>query len=243
MDRPTIVIDFETTSVDTELTRIVQIGAIKYKTDGTTEEKNVLINPEIPIPVEASEVHGITDEMVKDAPKFKQIAKNLREWVKDCDFITYNGESFDLPVLNAELVRAGLEPIDWEFNSVDVFKLYRHLYPNTLSDVYKRLTGKEVENAHDAMNDVLATKEILDVLKKGIEPQSNKDIDLMLQGDKLRFDIAGKMYKDVEGTVRWNFGKVKDQPVTSDSGYATWFLKQNFPKESKEKLVQVLNNS
>lgn len=243
MKKPTVVIDFETTSVDTELTRIVQIGAIKYNTDGTTEEKNVLINPETPIPAEASEVHGITDEMVKDAPKFKQIAKSLREWVKDCDFITYNGESFDLPVLNAELVRAGLEPIDWEFNSVDVFKLYRHLYPNTLSDVYKRLTGKEIENAHDAMNDVLATKEILEVLKQGIEPQSNKDIDLMLQGDKLRYDVAGKMYKDTEGTVRWNFGKVKDQAVTSNSGYANWFLKQNFPKESKEKLAQVLNNS
>lgn len=236
MKRDLIFIDFETTGVDTESDRIVQIGAIKYKTDGTIEEKDVLINPECDIPLEASEVHGITNEMVKDSPKFKQIAVNFRKWLENCDFAHYNGDSFDLPLMNAELVRAGLDPIDWEFNSVDVLKLYRQMYPNTLSDVYTRLTGKEPENAHNAVFDLYMTKEILDVLTKDLEDKSTEAVDLLLQGDKKRYDIAGKMYLDSEGVVRWNFGKVKDQPVTSDRGFSNWFLGQNFPQESKNKL-------
>lgn len=242
MSRDIIFIDFETTGVDTEKDRIVQIGAIKYKVDGTVEEKDVLINPEREIPLEASEVHGITDEMVKDAPKFRQIAVNFRKWLDDCDFAHYNGDSFDLPLLNAELVRAGLDPINWEFNSVDVLKLYRQMHPNTLSDVYTRLTGKVPENAHNAVFDLYMTKEVLDVLANDLEDKSAEGIDLMLQGEKKRFDIAGKMYLDQEGIVRWNFGKVKDQDVKSDLGFLKWFYGQNFPAESKNKVKNYLES-
>mgnify|MGYP001176797288 FL=1 len=234
IEKPIIFFDLESSGLNTESDRIVQIGAIKYNPDGTTEEKDVLVNPEIDIPLDASEVHGITNEMVADAPVFKRISVNFRKWLEGCDFAHFNGDSFDLPLLNAELVRAGLDPIDWEFNSVDVLKLYRQLYPNTLSDVYKRLTGKEPENAHNAVFDLYMTKEILDILSKDLEDSTPKGIDEFLQGDKKRYDIAGKMYKDTEGIVRWNFGKVKDQDVRLDPGFGKWFLGQNFPKESKD---------
>lgn len=242
LKRPIVFIDFETTGVDTESARIVQIGAIKYNIDGTKEEKDVLINPECDIPLEASEVHGITNEMVEGSPKFRQLSSSLRKWLEGCDFAHYNGDSFDLPLLNAELVRAGLEPIDWEFNSVDVLKLYRQMYPNTLSDVYTRLTGKVPENAHNAVFDLYMTKEVLDILSKDIEDKSIEAIDLMMQGEKKRFDIVGKMYLDQEGVVRWNFGKVKDKAVDSDFGFLRWFYGQNFPQESKDKVKKYLDN-
>lgn len=107
MQKPIIFIDLETTGVETESDRIVQIGAIKYYPDGTTEEKDVLVNPERDIPLEASEVHGITNEMVADAPTFKRISVAFRKWLEGCDFAHFNGDSFDLPLINAELVRAG----------------------------------------------------------------------------------------------------------------------------------------
>jgi len=235
--------DCETTGVSTEDDRIVEIACLKINPDGTRETKETLINPEIPIPIEASSVHGITDEKVKDAPKFKQIATSLREWFKDCDLGSYNGNNFDIPLLSAELVRSGLQPIDWNPNLLDAFTLYRHLFPNTLSDVYKRLTGKELENAHSALADVEASLEIAEILTKGIEQQTVEEIDLMLQADKLRFDLAGKLYRDSEGVVRWNFSKNKDKPVLEDKGFCNWFLGQGFPKESKDKLKYILNNA
>lgn len=241
--KPIVFFDLETTSVDTETARIVEIACIKVFPNGTKETKTTLINPEIPIPQECIDIHGITDEMVKDKPTFKQIATSLREWFKDCDLGGYNSNSYDIPLLSAELVRAGLESIDWNPNLLDAFSLYRHLFPNTLSDVFERLTGKELENSHSALFDIEATIEIADILTKDLEQQTTEEIDLMLQADKLRFDLAGKLYKDEEGVVRWNFSKNKDKPVLEDKGFCNWFLGQGFPKESKDKLKDILNNA
>jgi len=232
--------DCETTGVSTEDDRIVEIACLKINPDGTRETKETLINPEIPIPLEASSVHGITDEKVKDAPKFKRIATSLREWFKDCDLGSYNGNNFDIPLLSAELVRAGLQPIDWNPNLLDAFTLYRHLFPNTLSDVYKRLTGKGLENAHSALADVEASLEIAEILTKGIEQQTVEDIDLMLQGERIRVDLAGKLYRDSEGVVRYAFGKDVNKSVKDEPGFARWMLNNSFPKETKNKIIELL---
>lgn len=234
--------DLETTSVDTEAARIVEIACIKMKVDGTTEVKELRINPEIPIPPECTEIHGITDEMVKDCPKFKQVAKSMRDWFEGCDLGGYNSNSYDVPLLSAEFVRAGLEPINWEPNLLDVMQLYRHLYPNTLSDVYKRLTGKDLEGAHGAGEDVKGTIEIAEILIKDMVTKTPEDIDKLLQGNKMRCDLAGKMYRDSEGVVRWNFGKNKGLPVTKNDSFNSWFLKQSFPQQSKDKLTEVINS-
>lgn len=243
LERDIIWVDFEATSTDTETARIVQIAATKIKTDGTREVKETLINPEIVIPIESSEIHGITNEMVTNSPTFKQLSVSMREWFKDCDLGSFNGNSYDIPLLNAELVRAGLEPIDWEFNTFDARILYQRLFPNTLSDIYKRLTGKDMEGAHNAQVDVEATIEIGEILleklrqeNEEIEINSVKDLDLYLQDGKFRVDIAGKLYKDAEGVVRWNFSKNKDTPIKKYDSFNDWFLKQDFPKESKDKL-------
>ena len=243
LNKPIVWFDLETSGVSTEEDRIVEIACLKINPDGTRETKVTLINPEIDIPLGASNVHGITNETVKDSPKFKQIAISLREWFKDCDLGSYNGNNFDIPILSAELVRAGLEPIDWNPNLLDALSLYRNLFPNTLSDVYKRLTGKELEGAHSALSDVEATFEIAEILTRDLEQQTIEAIDLMLQADKIRVDLAGKLYKDNEGVVRYAFGKDVNKSVKDEPGFAKWMLNNSFPQETKNKLKQILNGT
>lgn len=247
--RPLITFDLESTGVDTENDRIVQIAAIKEYPNGVIEEKNVFVNPEIPIPTEASDIHGITNEMVKDAPIFKQLAVGICNWFKDCDISGFNSDSYDVNLMVAEMERAGVSNfLNWEYNLLDVMKLYRNLYPNTLSAIYERLTGEPLENAHDAMSDLIGTQKVLNIIYPLLlgsteeKVETPKDIDLFLQGDKKRVDIAGKMYEDKDGIIRWNFSKNKDQPVLSDLGFVGWFLKQNFPQQSKNTIIKLQQN-
>jgi len=128
-------------------------------------------------------------------------------------------------------------------------QLYRHLFPNTLSDVYERLTGEPLEGAHGALADITATKKILDMIlpslveKAEVPIETAQDIDNYLQGDKKRFDLSGKMYTDVDGVVRWNFSKNKDKPVLADLGFVNWFMGQSFPQESKNKIKELQQKS
>lgn len=245
LERPIVYFDIESTGVETETARIVELACIKYNVDGTQEEKTILVNPGVPIPIEASDVHGITDEIVKDKPFFKQYAQAIRNWFDGCDLAGFNSDNFDIPLLSAEFERSGLEGINWNPNLLDIMKLYRLLYPNTLSDVYKRLTGKELEGAHGALVDIVGTKEIADILLPKLKETTEEtletvsDIDSFMQGDKKRFDLAGKMYMDTDGVVKWNFSKNKDKAVLSDLGFVNWFMGQGFPQESKNKVKQL----
>jgi len=246
MKRPVIYFDLETTGVDSTKDRIVEIACIKYNPDGTSEKKYSLINPEIPIPQEASDVHGITDDIVQDAPTFKNLAKSMREWFYGCDLGGYNSNNFDVPLLSAEFERAGLDGIDWNPSLIDGLVLYRHLFPNTLSDVYERLTGEKLDNAHSAEADIEATKTIVDILipklQEVAEEELNtiEDIDTYLQGEKKRFDLAGKLYTDKEGIVRYGFGKDVGKSVKDNPGFAQWMLNQSFPGETKKKIRELL---
>ena len=248
LTKPLCFFDIESTGVETETARIIELACIKYNVDGTQEEKTILVNPGVPIPVEASDVHGITDEIVKDKPFFKQYAQAVRNWFDRCDLAGFNSDNFDIPLLSAEFERAGLEGINWNPNLLDIMKLYRLLYPNTLSDVYKRLTGKELEGAHGAVFDCKATKEIADILIPKLKETTDENletvfnIDNFMQGEKKRFDLAGKMYKDTDGVVKWNFSKNKDKAVLADLGFVNWFMTQGFPQESKNKIKELQNN-
>ena len=248
LEKSIIYFDIESTGVETESARIVELACIKYNPDGTQEEKTIKVNPTIPIPIEASDVHGITDEMVKDLPTFKQYAQAIRNWFEGCDLAGFNSDNYDVPLLSAEFERSGLEGISWNPNLLDIIKLYRLLYPNTLSEVYKRLTGKELEGAHGAVADITATKEIADLLIPKLKETTEDaletigDIDSFMQGEKKRFDLAGKMYTDVDGVVKWNFSKNKDKAVLADAGFVNWFNQQGFPQESKNKIKELQNN-
>lgn len=239
--RPIITFDCETTGVSTTDDRIIQIAAIKKFADGKVEEKNYLINPTVPISPEATAVHGITDEMVKDAPTFKQLASAMGKWFNGADISGFNTDSFDCNIMMSEMERCGLTFLDWDCNFVDVMKLYRHFYPNTQEAIYERFFGEKLENAHDALADCRASDRILEkILKDNFETvPTPAEIDILLQGEKLRVDMAGHMYKDNEGIVRWNFSKNRDKAVLSDLGFVNWFNQQNFPKDSKDKIKEL----
>jgi DNA polymerase-3 subunit epsilon len=238
--RPIVFFDLETTGTDIVNSRIVQLAYIKLYMDGTTEENKFLVNPIIPIPKEASDVHGITDDMVKDAPFFSNIAKTIYEVFKNSDIAGYNSNNFDIPLICEEYARLSVIFLDWEYNLIDVLKYERLLRPNKLADVYKRYTGKELEGSHDALNDTRATLQILFHQIDGKDEITAKEIDDFCQGSKKRYDVSGKTHIDENGIVCWSFGKLINKPVLEDKKYLDWVLSNDFPSETKFKINQLL---
>ena len=109
LTRPLAIIDLETTGINLGTDRIVEIAIVKILPDGKKQIKRKLINPEIPISVTSTEIHGITNEMVKDAPAFRQVANELKQFLDHCDLAGYNSNRFDIPMLAEEFLRAGME--------------------------------------------------------------------------------------------------------------------------------------
>jgi len=242
--KPIVFLDTETTGKEISNSRIVELACIKVTptADGyDLQKKQTYINPGMPIPAEATEIHGITDEMVKNAPLFMEISKSLAEFLYGCDFGGHNIQGFDIPMLMAEFERCGMELfLSWKPDFFDTLTYERHLHSNELAAVYKRRTGKELEGAHGAMADTEASFAIaLNQLEQN--DITVAEIDQLCQGENKRFDIAGKFYKKDDGIVRISFGKHKDEPVTKlPTFYVNWFYTQDFPKESKDKLREAL---
>lgn len=218
-------LDVETTGLSITKSRIVQIGTIKGE-----EEKNILINPEEPIPPETTAIHGITDEMVKDAPTFKQISASLLEYIGDNDLAGYNVTNFDIPMLMEEFVRAGME-LDMDSRKViDVYINECKINPRNLGAVYLRLTGRVLEDAHDALADTRATRDIYNI------QMEMPDIEeILLEENEMEYlDFTRKIYINEHGENCWAFGKWKDKPLTIDLQYCHWVLRGDFTKQVKD---------
>lgn len=217
-----IVFDLETTGVDTQKDRIVQI-CVKDGDKITTR----LVNPEMPIPKEASDVHGITDDMVKDAPTFRQIAKSLYTLMNGRDLLTFNGNAFDVPLLINEFARCG---IDFDVSGVqliDASNIYRRLNPRDLSSAYKQYTGLELDGAHNAENDVLATEVLFRVMcERHKDELQDKDLDLYSNYDNKRLDISGFFLQDLDGNVIFAKGKHKGELASSQPSYLKWMIEK-----------------
>ncbi|MGI9569646.1 MAG: 3'-5' exonuclease [Desulfobulbia bacterium] len=248
LKKPIIFFDLETTGLDIGKDKIVQIAAIKFYPDGNNETKNIILNPEIPIPKEASDVHGLTDEIVKDKPAFKQYAKSMLEWFSGCDLAGYNTNRFDIPFLVSQFESEGLELDLSEVSFLDVFALENKLFPRDLSTVYKKYLNEELSDAHNALADIQATVEIFNSqlswmddkeVHTDIEANSVEQIDKAIQGDKKRADVFSKfVFQD--GVLVWNFGKNKGQDVKKDTSYVDWFIQSDFPEQSKQFLRKYL---
>lgn len=227
-----IVIDLETTGISITKDRIVQIGAIKIVDGVIKEEKNVLINPEMDIPQGATDVHGITNEDVKNAPSFRRIAKSLMEWLKGHRLCGYNSNYFDIPILSEEFDRCNIK-WDVDMNSlIDVYQIEAALNTRKLSDVYKRYTGKDLDGAHDALVDVKATFEILQKQQE-VSGMNITELSNSARGDVEILDLGQKFYKK-DGVTYFNFGKHKDKPVWENQDYLVWMLDQDFPSHTIE---------
>lgn len=243
LNKPIAFIDLETTGVNLGLDRIVEIAIIKILTDGTRIVKRKLINPGIPIPPASSEVHGITDEMVKDAPVFKQVAQELKQMLDGCDLAGYNSNRFDIPLLMEEFLRAGVEVDMRNRKLLDVQNIFHKMEPRTLSAAYKFYCGKVLDGAHSAEVDASATHEILEAqLEKYPELGTNIDSILKVIGEDQIVDFARRFIME-NGTEVFNFGKFKGRPVSdvlkAEPQYYDWMMKGDFPQHTKQKLTEI----
>jgi DNA polymerase-3 subunit epsilon len=161
LKNPIVFFDLETTGIDIASDRVVEISYLKVSPDGEETTKTRKINPERPIPAEATEVHGITNEDVKNCPTFKQIAKSLAADIEGCDLAGYNSNRFDIPLLAEEFIRAGVNIDLNKHKFVDVQTIFHKKEPRTLTAAYKFYCNKELTDAHTAEADTLATYEIL----------------------------------------------------------------------------------
>lgn len=243
LKKPLAFIDLETTGVNPGIDRIVEIAIVKILTDGTKSVKRKLINPEVPIPKGASDVHGITDEMVKDAPTFKQVAHELKQMLDGCDFAGYNSNRFDIPLLMEEFLRA---QVDFDMKNrklLDVQSIYHKMEPRTLGAAYKFYCGKTLEDAHSAEADATATYEILEAqIERYAELGNNVESILKVIGEDQVVDFARRFVLE-NGVEVFNFGKHKGRPVAdvlkAEPQYYDWMMKGDFPQHTKQKLTEI----
>jgi DNA polymerase III subunit epsilon len=248
LSRPIAFIDLETTGVSLSTDRIVEIAIIKISPDESRLIKRKLINPEIPIPASASDIHGITDAMVKDAPTFKQASNELKQFIEHCDLGGYNSNRFDIPLLMEEFLRAGMSIDLSARRMVDVQHIFYTMEPRTLTAAYKFYCQKELEGAHGAEADISAT---IDVLMSQIEryPQLGNTVNSILGviGEDKMVDYARRFVFDDKGVEVFNFGKHKGRPVIdilkAEPQYYDWMMRGDFPLHTKQKLTEILNRT
>ena len=244
LKRPIVFFDLETTGVDTAHDRIVEISMIKIMPDGERIVKTRKLNPEMHIPEAATAVHGITDEDVKDCPRFAQVAKSLAQFLTGCDFGGFNSNRFDMPVLVEEFLRAGVDVDFKRRRFVDVQNIFHKMEQRTLVAAYKFYCDKDLTDAHSAEADTLATYE---VLKAQLDryPELENDIDALAdfssRGETA--DYAGRIVYDDKGSEVFGFGKYKGLRVEDifeqDPSYYTWMMNGDFPLYTKKVITEI----
>ena len=242
--RPLCFFDLETTGINITNDRIVEIGILKIFPDGKTKEINKLVNPEMTIPKEVSDIHGITNEKVDFMPTFKQISKEIYYFIQDSDLAGFNSDRFDIPLLVEEFLRA---EIDFNFKkmlTIDVQTIFHKMEQRTLSAALKFYCKSENEKAHSAMNDTRAT---YDVLMAQLEKYSDLEPNVKFLNEfssrKKSADYAGFIiFNDIEKEC-FGFGKYKGKEVEEvlkqDPGYFGWVLKSDFPRFTKKILTEI----
>jgi DNA polymerase-3 subunit epsilon len=244
LKKPLAFIDIEATGTNVSNDRIVEIAIIKVMPDGLRTSKRKLINPQIPIPQVCIDLHGITNEMVKDAPVFKQVAQEIKQFLDGCDLACYNAYRLDVPLLMEEFIRAEVE-FDMKSRKVlDVQKIFHQMEQRTLSAAYKFYCQKSLEGAHGAETDALATADILNAQVERY-PQLGNSIDSILKtvGEDSIIDFARRFIYDDKGIEIFNFGKHKGRPVSdvlkAEPQYYDWMMKGEFPMNTKQKLTEI----
>ena len=244
LSKPICFFDLETTGIDITKDRIVEISILKVYPNGNKESKTWLVNPTIPSPKAASDVHGITDERVACEPTFKELAKQIHNMIKDSDLAGYNSDRFDIPLLAEEMLRA---EVDFDLGnrvSVDVQTIFHKMEQRTLSAAYKFYCGKDLIDAHTASADTNATYEILkaqldryDSLENNIKKLSE------FTYRKQIADFAGFIGYNDKGEEIFTFGKHKGKRVEDifdeEPGYFGWLLGADFPLYTKKILTAI----
>lgn len=257
LKNPVVFLDLETTGINIVSDRIVEIALLKIHIDGKEEEKLLRINPGIPIPHEASKIHGIYDEDVKNEPTFKEVAKTLAKFLEGCDLAGFNSNRFDIPLLVEEFLRADIDIDLKKHKFIDVQAIFHKMEQRTLMAAYRFYCNKELVGAHSAMADTKATYEVLKAQLekyKGVEyedAKGNKSVPIVNDVSKLsefssynqNVDLVGRIVYDENGVEVFNFGKNKGVPVEKvleeQPGYFGWILNSEFPLYTKKVLTQI----
>lgn len=239
LTRPLLWFDLETTGIRVQIDRICQIGVIKMLPDGSCTSWETLVNPTVPIPPEATEKHKITDDMVRDAPTFAQLAQPFANKIVGCDYAGYNLHRFDIPLLAAEFDRAGVEcNFLTEAKCVDWFRIYQKLRPMNLTQFLKDMADEDLgDDAHNALADIHGTfRGAMGALRKFPSklPRTVASLHDMIFGDTTGALAGGKFYL-LNGDVIVNFGKYKDKPLRSvPRDYCRWVVANtDIPLEAK----------
>ena len=244
LHKPLCTFDLETTGINISKDRIVEICILKVNPDASRESKTWLVNPEMIIPKESSAIHGITDEKIKDAPTFREIAPKIQEMINGCDLAGFNSNRFDVPLLAEEFLRVGLDFDLNKFKLVDAQTIFHKMEQRNLSAAYKFYCGKTLENAHSAEADVLATFEVLDAQVGRYEDLPNDVAGLSEFSFHSKFaDLAGMIHFDENNKEIFAFGKYKGQKVKEvfqkDLGYYAWIQNADFPLYTKKVLTGI----
>ena len=246
--RPIAFIDLETTGVNLSKDRIVELAIVKIMPDLSKITKRKLINPQMPIPAESSAIHGISDEMIKDAPSFKEVGNEVKQFLDNCDLGGYNSNRFDIPMLMEEFLRSEIEVDLSDRRMVDVQHIFYSMEPRTLTGAYKFFCEKEHNDAHGAEADINVTIEVLEAqLKKYEHLGTSIDSILGCIGEEKIVDYARRFSFDSTGNEVFNFGKFKGKPVAdvlrTEPQYYDWMMKGDFPMHTKKKLTELFNRT
>jgi len=257
LTRPLAFFDLETTGIKVATDRIVEICIIRINPDNSTKIKTSRINPGILIPFEATAIHGITNEDVKDAPSFSQIAHELAQFLDGCDLAGYNSNHFDIPLLMEEFLRAG---VDFELKGrrfVDVQNIFHKMEPRNLKAAYKFYCEKDLENAHSAEADTMATYEILkaqlDRYKDSVFKDRKGNVTQPVINDvkalsdfsyvTRNVDLIGHIVYNDKNQEVFNFGKHKGKLVAQifrdEPSYYDWMMKSEFPLSTKKVVTSI----
>ncbi|RPH34537.1 MAG: 3'-5' exonuclease [Bacteroidales bacterium] len=241
---PIVFVDLETTGIDIIKDRIVEIAVLKIHVDGKEEMKVRRVNPGMPIPPETTAIHGISDEDVKNEPTFKEIAKSLVQFIEGCDFAGFNSNKFDFPLLAEEFLRADIDFDLKKRKFIDVQTIFHKMEKRTLAAALKFYCEKELENAHSAGADSMAT---YDVLKAQLDryPDLKNDVDYLADysAQTRNVDFIGRIILDENGVEVFNFGKHKGKSVVGvlekESSYYAWMMNGEFPLYTKRVLTGI----
>ena len=244
LKRPLVFFDLETTGVDTAKDRIVEISMVKVMPDGEEIVRTRLINPQMHIPADATAIHGITDEDVKDQPTFAQIAKSLSQFIEGCDFGGFNSNRFDLPMLVEEFLRAGVD-VDFKNRKfIDVQNIFHKMEQRTLVAAYKFYCDKDLTDAHSAEADTRATYEVLKAqLDRYSELQNDVAALAEFSSRGETVDYAGRIVYNDKGEEVFNFGKYKGVKVSEvfqrEPSYYDWMMNGDFPLYTKKVITEI----
>lgn len=247
LKKPLAFIDLEATGTNLGSDRIVEIAIVRLLPNNTRQIKRKLINPELVIPPEISDIHGLTNEMLKEAPVFKQVANEIKQFLDNCDLGGYNSNRFDIPMLMEEFLRAGIEFDMKGRRLIDVQKIYHMMEQRTLSAAYRFYCEKTLDGAHGAEADVVATCEVLEAQIEKYEQLGNTiESILKFTGDDVIVDFS-RRFIICNGVETFNFGKYKGRSVAeilkAEPQYYDWMMKGDFTLHTKQKLTEIFNRT